>query len=204
LRGLAATVVSTPAHAASTATSSKRLPVTTNRTTSINHPVARAQPNPTTLMAVSGWVWRGRARVALDASVALRNGRVWGQVRLRDSAARLALVSQRIDRPRTTKHGMLVTGTARVGRRTVVFALDVETAGHTTTVVLTVTALYYRLGGPFHGRVVLHTIRPVSSVHGAHTATTGRPSPGARGKTPANARGKTSVPPRQQQKPGKK
>jgi len=163
-------------------------------------------------MAVSGWVWRGRARVALDASVALRDGRVWGQVRLRDSATRLSIVSQRIDRPRTTKHGMLVTGTARVGRRTVVFALDVETIGHTTTVVLTVTALHYHLGGPFHGRVVLHAMRPASSAHVTYAATTGRSSPhtrvkapaNARGKTPANARGKTPTHPRQQQKPGKK
>jgi len=150
-------------------------------------------------MTVSGQVWRGRARVALDASVSLRNGGVWGQLRLRDGAARLVLASQRIDRPRATRHGMLVTGTARVGRRTVLFALDVETVGHTTTVVVTVTALHYRLSGSFHGHLLLHTMRPTSLAHTAYAI-----HPTSHGRPPASTHGKTPAYPRQQQKPGKK
>ncbi len=158
-------------------------------------------------MAVSGQVWRGRARVALAVSVTLRDGRVWGQLRVQDSATRLILASQRIDRPRATRHGMLVTGTARVGRRIVLFALDVETSGHTTTVVFTVAALHYRLSGPFHGRVLLHALPPASPAHtisAVHAASHGRPSASAHGKTPVGAHGKTPAHPPQPQKPGKR
>jgi len=111
-------------------------------------------------LSANGQVWQGRARVDLTLSVGLYGGHARGRLRVRDAVAHRTLISQRIDRLRPTRHGMVVTGLVEVGRRAVPFTLDVEIAGRTTTVALTIAPLRYRLGGRFHGRLLLHAPPP--------------------------------------------
>jgi len=139
----------------------------------------------TVVLAASGQVWRGHAHVDLTISVGLRAGRTGGQLRVRDAAARLTLTSSRIDRLRSTRHGMLVGGVARVNRRTVPFALDVETVGRATTISLTVTPLRYHLIGAFHGRLLLR--RPRGTV--SHAQPLNRGAPGKGKRAPGASRG---------------
>ena len=123
-------------------------------------------------LAVNGQVWRGRARVDLALSVTLSAGRAHGQLRVRDAAARLLVTSVRVDRPRLTRRGMLVAGTARMGRRTVPFTLDLEVTNRATTVVFAIAPLRYRLDGAFHGHLVWQ--RTATKVVGATCVKTRR------------------------------
>jgi len=107
-------------------------------------------------LSANGQVWYGRARVDLTLSAGLYGGQARGRLRVHDASARRTFDSQRIDRLRPTRHGMVVTGLMWVGHRTVSFMLDVETVGHTTTVTLTIAPLRYRRAGRFHGRLLLH------------------------------------------------
>ena len=132
----------------------------------------------TVVLAASGQVWQGRTRVDLTISVGLRAGRALGGLRIHDARARLIFTSLRIDQFRSTRHGMLVSGMARANRRTVPFALDLETVGRTTTVTVTVGPLGYHLSGAFHGRLLL---RKPHAIGEPRVAPLSRP-PAERGK----------------------
>lgn len=113
--------------------------------------------------------------MTLSYVTASDHGRAIDALHLSDPARRLMIVLALPRQARPVGGGVSIVGTARVGRRTVPFALVVTETRHgrtlVSTIVLAVPALRYRVAGVFHGRLDLHArihvaaTKPVARTH---------------------------------------
>lgn len=118
-------------------------------------------------MKATGYVLRGRMRVALALDVTLRKGRLAGSLHLRDPAARLTLTLMRFTHLALPCQGVLrVDGIGRSGRRTAPFSLRLRLGAHSATVDAAAPALRYHLRGALHGHPSLVVTRAAKRKNG--------------------------------------